>query len=149
MRFRIFCLLAGVISPSLSRAQAPVFEIIPAESWIKFREKASTTIAGKFDNWDASLTFTSTNETTGVLEIKIQAASVDTGSGMKDDKLRSKDVFDVKQDPLITFHSTKIVQTGPNTFDVSGKFTIRGVTKDKTLHLVVSGKGRSAARTTA
>jgi polyisoprenoid-binding protein YceI len=45
---------------------------------------------------------------------------VDTGSGMKDDKLRSKDFFDVKQDPLITFHSNKIVQTGPTTFDVQG-----------------------------
>jgi polyisoprenoid-binding protein YceI len=68
------------------------------------------------------------------------AASVNTGSGMKDDKLRSKDFSDVKQDPLITFHSTKIVQTGPNAFDIPGKFTIRGVTKDETLHLVVSGK---------
>jgi polyisoprenoid-binding protein YceI len=89
----------------------------------------------------ATLTFASTDATSGVLDIKIQAATVNTGSGMKDDKLRSKDFFDVKQDPLITFHSTKIVQTGPNTFDIPGKFTIRGVTKDETLNLVVSGKG--------
>jgi polyisoprenoid-binding protein YceI len=89
----------------------------------------------------ATLTFASTDATSGVLDIKIQAATVNTGSGMKDDKLRSKDFFDVKQDPLITFHSTKMVQTGPNTFDIPGKFTIRGVTKDETLNLVVSGKG--------
>lgn len=38
-------------------------------SWVK--------IAGKFDKWDASLTFSSPDETTGVLEIKIQAASVE------------------------------------------------------------------------
>jgi polyisoprenoid-binding protein YceI len=42
---------------------------------------------------------------------------------------------------LITFHSSKIVQTGPTTFDVPGTFTIRGVTKPETLTLVVSGKG--------
>jgi polyisoprenoid-binding protein YceI len=59
--------------------------------------KASTAIAGKFDNWDARLTFTSPDETTGVLEIKIQAASVDTGSGLKNGKLKSKDFFDVEQ----------------------------------------------------
>jgi polyisoprenoid-binding protein YceI len=65
--------------------------------------------------------------------------SVDTGSGMKDDKLKSKDFFDVDQDPLITFKSSKIVQTGPTTFDVPGTFTIRGVSKPETLTLTVAG----------
>ncbi len=38
-------------------------------------------------------------------------------------------------DPYITFKSTKIVQTGANTFDVNGTFTIRGVSKDEKLSL--------------
>jgi polyisoprenoid-binding protein YceI len=42
---------------------------------------------------------------------------------------------------LITFQSKKIVQTGPDTFDVQGDFTIRGVTKPETLLFTVSGKG--------
>ena len=42
---------------------------------------------------------------------------------------------------MITFLSKKIVQTGPDTFDVEGDFTIRGVTKPETLTLIVSGKG--------
>jgi polyisoprenoid-binding protein YceI len=75
------------------------------------------------------------------LDVKIQAASVNTGSGMKDGKLKGKDFFDVKQDPLITFQSKKIVQTGPDTFEIDGDFTIRGVTRPETLTLVVSGKG--------
>jgi polyisoprenoid-binding protein YceI len=89
----------------------------------------------------ATMTFTSTDVTTGVLDIKAQAASVDTGSGMKDGKLKSKDFFDAENNPLITFHSTKIVQTGPNTFDIPGTFTIRGVSKPETLSLTVSGIG--------
>jgi polyisoprenoid-binding protein YceI len=141
MRLTIPLLLVSALLPSVTRAQAPVFQITPIDSTIKFNVKASVAIEGNFDKWDATLTFSSTDATSGVLDIKIQAATVNTGSGMKDDKLRSKDFFDVKQDPLITFHSTKIVQTGPNTFDIPGKFTIRGVTKDETLHLVVSGKG--------
>jgi polyisoprenoid-binding protein YceI len=75
------------------------------------------------------------------LDIKVEAASVNTGSGMKNDKLKSKDFFDVKNDPYITFHSDKAVQTGPNTFDVPGTFTIRGVSKPETLVLTVSGEG--------
>jgi polyisoprenoid-binding protein YceI len=42
---------------------------------------------------------------------------------------------------LITFKSTKIVQTGPDTFEVDGNFTIRGVTKPEKLTLTVSGAG--------
>jgi polyisoprenoid-binding protein YceI len=78
---------------------------------------------------------------TGVLSIKIQADSVNSGSGMKDGKLKSKDFFDVQNNPYITFVSTKIVQTSHTTFDVQGDFTIRGVTKPETLTLTVSGEG--------
>ena len=60
---------------------------------------------------------------------------------MKNSKLKSKDFFNAEGDPLITFHSKKVVQTGPNTFDVPGDFTIRGVSKPETLALVISGKG--------
>jgi len=141
MRFAVLCLLAFAVLPSLSRAQGPIFTITPEESSVKFFVKASVAIEGNFDKWDATLTFPSTDATSGVLDIKIQAATVNTGSGMKDDKLRSKDFFDVKQDPLITFHSTKVTQTGPNTFDVLGTFTIRGVSKPETLNLTLTGKG--------
>jgi polyisoprenoid-binding protein YceI len=127
--------------PLLSRAQVPVFKITTEDSSIKFSVKASVAVNGTFDKWDAALTFTSTDVTTGVLDIKIQADSINTGSGMKDGKLKGKDFFDVKEDPSITFLSKKIVQTGPNTFDVQGDFTIRGASKPETLTLTVSGEG--------
>jgi polyisoprenoid-binding protein YceI len=141
MRLSVLCLLASAVFPPASRAQTPVFVIVPEHSTIKFHVKASVKIAGKFDKWDAALTFTNADEATAALEIKIQAASVDTGSGMKNGKLKSKDFFDVEQNPLITFKSTKFVQTGPNTFEVDGDFTIRGVTSPEKLTLTVSRKG--------
>jgi polyisoprenoid-binding protein YceI len=141
MRLAVVCLAASAILPSVVQAQAPVFEITPGSSTVKFFVKASVAIQGNFAKWDASLTFTSPDVTTGVLDIKIQSATVNTGSSMKDDKLRSKDFFNADHDPLITFKSTKITQTGANTFDVLGNFTIRGVSKPETLTLVVSGVG--------
>jgi polyisoprenoid-binding protein YceI len=132
--------LAALLAP-LSLAQVPVFAVTPQQSSIKFYVKASVALTGDFEKWDASLTFTSSDVTSGVLDIKIQAASVNSGSGMKDDKLKSKDFFDVQQNPLITFKSTKVVQTGPTTFDVPGTFTIRGVSKPETLTLTVNGAG--------
>jgi polyisoprenoid-binding protein YceI len=145
MRLTIVCLVVSALFPSLTQAQAPagvpVFEITPVESSVKFDVEASVAIKGTFDKWDATLTFASTDVSTGVLDIKIQAASVDTGSGMKNGKLKGKDFFDVDHSPVITFHSTKIVQTGANTFEVDGDFTIRGVTKPEKLTLTVSGVG--------
>jgi polyisoprenoid-binding protein YceI len=136
------CFLATIMLPSLSRAQAPpVFVITPVESSMKFDVKASVAIVGKFDKWDATLTFTSPELSTAVLDIKIQAATVDTGSGMKNGKLKSKDFFDVDNNPLITFHSTKVTQTGPDTVELEGDFTIRGVTKKEKLLFQVTGKG--------
>jgi hypothetical protein len=87
------------------------------------------------------MTFASTEVSTGVLDIEIQADSVDTGSGMKNGKLKGKDFFDVKNNPLITFKSTKLVQTGPDAFEVDGNFTIRGVSKAEKLTLTVTGAG--------
>jgi polyisoprenoid-binding protein YceI len=140
-----FCLLTLFTLASAILAQAPadvpVFKITPIKSTIKFGVKASVPIEGVFDKWDATLTFTSAHAEDAVLDVKIQAASVNTGSGMKDGKLKSKDFFDVEHSPYITFHSTKVEQTGPNTFDLQGTFTIRGVSKPETLHLTLSGKG--------
>src|SRR5215472_6215443 len=152
MRLAILCLLASILFPSSIRAQnpagVPVFEITPVDSKIKFDVEASVNIEGTFDKWNATLTFTSTDVTTGVLDIEIQADSVDTGSGMKNGKLKGKDFFDVKNNPTITFKSTKIVQTGPDTFEVDGNFTIRGVTKPEKLSLTVSGAGTGAGTIT-
>ncbi|MGB9243241.1 MAG: YceI family protein [Candidatus Acidiferrales bacterium] len=138
----VLCLVVSAVFPSLSRAQdAPVFVITPEDSSVKFFVKASVALEGNFEKWDATLTFTSPELSTGVLDVKIQAASVNTGSGMKDGKLKSKDFFNVEKDPLITFKSTKIVQTGSDTFDVAGTFTIRGVSKPETLNLTLNREG--------
>jgi polyisoprenoid-binding protein YceI len=148
MRLAILCLLASALLPSLARAQAPVYEITPVDSSIKFDVEASVAIKGTFDKWSATLTFTSPDVTTGVLDIEIQAATVDTGSGMKNGKLKSKDFFDVDNNPLITFKSTKIEQTGPDTFAVDGDFTIRGVTKPEKLIFTSTGKGTGSGTVT-
>jgi polyisoprenoid-binding protein YceI len=142
MRLIAVCVLASALIPSISRAQGvPVFAITPIQSSIKFNVQASVSIAGTFDKWDATLTFTSPDVSSGVLDVKIQAATVDTGSGMKNSKLKGPDFFDAANNPLITFKSAKLVQTGPNTFEVDGDFTIRGVTRSEKLTLQITGKG--------
>jgi len=129
-------------SAASSPAVAPVYKITPVLSKVDFGVKASVSIEGTFEKWNASLVFKSADVSTGVLDVKIQADSVNTGSGFKDDELKSDKFFDAKNDPYITFHSTKIVQTGPHTFDIQGTFTIRGVSKAETLAFADDPEGK-------
>jgi polyisoprenoid-binding protein YceI len=139
IRFAALCITISGALALIGQAQdVPVAVVSKEESSIKFFVKSSIPVAGTFDKWDASITFTSPDVTTAVLDIRIQAASVNTGSGLKDKTMKGKDYFDVKHSPFITFHSTKITQTGPFAFDVDGDFTIHGVTKSEKLSLVLT-----------
>ena len=133
MRRHILAAIAATLLPSLGAQDVPVFKIEPVEGKITFDVKASVAIVGKFNKWDAKLTFTSPELSTGKLEIRIDAASVDTGSGMKNGKLKGDDFFDVKKNPEITFISKKFTAVGPNKVQIDGDFTIRGVTKQESL----------------
>jgi polyisoprenoid-binding protein YceI len=132
--------LLAAYAQAQAPAEVPVVKVSPKQSTIQFAVKASVALEGTFEKWDATLTFTSDHVEDGVLDIKIQAASVNTGSRLKDDKLKSKDFFDAEQDPFITFRSSKIIQTGPFAFDLPGTFTIRGVSKPETLHFTGTGE---------
>jgi len=135
------CLMAFLASARASYAQVPTYEVTPTESSIKFGVESSVSIEGIFEKWDANIKFSSSDVRSAVLDIEIEADSVNTGSHMKDNKLKGKDFFNAKESPLITFKSTKIIQTGPNTFDIEGNFTIRGVTKTEKLTLTSDSKG--------
>ena len=139
----ILVILSGL---SLAAQSVPVFVITPDESKISFYVKASIALTGDFRKWDGTLACASTDPSSCVLDLKVQADSVDTGSGMKDGKLKGKDFFNANADPLITFKSTKVSQNGPNAFDVAGIFTIRGVSRPETLILTATREGAAAAQ---
>ena len=124
-----------------SGGDVPIIKVTPVSSTITFGVAASIPIQGKFKTWNATLVFGSREVTSAALHIKIDAASVDTGSGMKNNTLKGNDFFDVKDHPYITFDSTKVVQTGPTTFELDGNFSIRGVTKDEKIAFDLNGKG--------
>jgi hypothetical protein len=91
-------LVAILILFHLTEAQssqgAPTYKITPEISRVRFNVKASIPIEGTFEKWDATLAFTSTDGSTGSLDIKIQADSVRTGSAAKDNKLSHPELGD-------------------------------------------------------
>ena len=82
------CLMAFLASARASYAQVPTYEVTPTESSIKFGVESSVSIKGIFEKWDASIKFSSRDVRCAVLDIEIEADSVNTGSHMKDNKLK-------------------------------------------------------------
>jgi polyisoprenoid-binding protein YceI len=67
------------------------------------------------------------------LSVTADAASIDSGVADFNDHLHGAEYFDVGNHPKITFTSTAIVMTAPDTATITGDLTIKGITKPLTL----------------
>jgi polyisoprenoid-binding protein YceI len=135
VRQQCFFIATVILAPCIGFAQIPTFEVITPDSKVNFHVNASVELTGVFDKWAASLHFTTPYVESAVLEIVVQAASVNTGSGLKDGKLKGSDFFAVKENPEIRFLSKKIINTALDSYRVDGDFTIRGLTNPESLTL--------------
>src|SRR5262249_15611538 len=69
----------------------------------------------------------------------VKTASVDTNEPKRDTHLKSPDFFDVEKFPAMTFKSTRVVKKSDTQFDVTGTFTLHGVSKEITLTVTLVG----------
>jgi polyisoprenoid-binding protein YceI len=108
-----------------------------------------TKVRGRFNDFTGTINVDRANPTASSVELKINTASLDTAHPGRDKHLRSADFFDVEKFPEITFRSTKIVPRGQNQYEVTGNFTMHGVTREITvpvsfLGFMGSGPGEKA-----
>ena len=97
-------------------------------------------VSGKFDDFAGTITTDGKSAEASKVEFTIKTASVDTGNADRDKHLQTPDFFDAPKNPEITFKSTSIKPTGKkNVYDVTGDFTMRGVTKRITLPVEFNG----------
>ncbi len=99
-----------------------------------------TKVRGTFRDFSGTINFDKAQPANSSVEFRIKAASIDTGNQKRDDHLRTADFFDVANHPEIVFKSTKVVPKGGNAFDVTGDFTMHGVTKSITLPVTFLGE---------
>lgn len=96
-------------------------------------------VNGKFDDFDATVSFDGKDLKAASVEATVQIASVDTDNEKRDEHLRSGDFFDAENHPTMTFKSTKIEPGTDNEFKMTGDLTIRGVTKPVTFDAKLNG----------
>jgi len=98
------------------------------------------TVRGRFDDVTAALELDDPEDpTTGRGTVTVKAASVNTGSEMRDNHLRSPDFFDAEKYPDIVFTLKSIKKAGDDKFEVVGDLTVKGITKEITLDYEHSG----------
>ncbi len=83
----------------------------------------------RWNDWDGELNWNAENPEASSIAVTIDAASIDSGVDEFDNHLKSADFFEVEKFPSITFESTEVKMTGPNTGVVTGDLTIRDQTK--------------------
>ncbi len=62
-------------------------------------------------------------------KIKVDLASIDTGIALRNDHMKSPGWLDTAKFPEATFEATSVKHTSGDSYTVTGKFTIHGVTK--------------------
>jgi polyisoprenoid-binding protein YceI len=89
------------------------------------------TVRGRFDQVEADLELDDPNDpTTGRGTIVVNAASLSTGSEMRDGHLKNADFLDVEKYPTISFTLKSVTPNGHDDFKAIGDLTIKDVTKE-------------------
>jgi polyisoprenoid-binding protein YceI len=116
----------------LSFSGVKVLQPVDNMSSVKFSIKNfGINVKGSFTGLKGTIIFDKTNPSDGSMKVSIDANTVNTGNKARDNHLKKEDYFDVNKYPAISFQSSKIStsQTAGN-FIVSGKLTIKGISKD-------------------
>ena len=144
MKFRSLMLTALLAGAATVAGATEIFNIDGHHSEATFRVRhMMSTVSGKFADVSGVINLDRANPAASNVQFAIKAASVDTGIADRDKHLRSEAFFDAEKFPEITFKSTKIAPTSKkDIYDVTGDFTMRGVTKQITIPVEFLGFGK-------
>jgi len=115
--------------------------IDPAHSEIAFKVKhlMITNVKGLFREFDGNIYTTGKDLMTSDINIRMNAASIDTGDVKRDEHLKSPDFFDVENFKQISFTGNNYEKVDDGNFALYGDLTIRGIKKPVKLDIEFAG----------
>jgi len=115
---------------------APTYTIDPAHTSFAFSVKHMmiSNVPGEFDKFSGTIAYDAADLANSSANISIDVGSINTRIDKRDAHLKSPDFFDAAKFPNITFVSTKFTA---NT--ITGNLTMKGVTKEVTIPVEISG----------
>ncbi|HPR63401.1 MAG TPA: YceI family protein [Thermoanaerobaculia bacterium] len=138
---RIFStLFVALAFLSIPLFASDTYSLDSAHSSIEFgiKHMVISTVKGSFSSFDVSVQYDPKEVAKSSVEVSIQTDTINTGNEKRDEHLKSPDFFDTKTYPAITFKSKRIAKKG-DSYEVTGDFTMHGVTKEITFPFTVMG----------
>ncbi len=119
------------------------FKIDPAHSTVGFtvRHMVFAKVHGAFKQFTGALEVDEADFTKSKVDVSVDVNSIDTRDEKRDGHLKSPDFFDAAGHGAMTFKSKKIDKKG-EAYALTGDLTIRGTTKEVTLDVDYSGRGK-------
>jgi polyisoprenoid-binding protein YceI len=140
-----FALAASLALSGLTFAQAVV---VPAQSQITFAIKEmGVPVEGKFAKWTADIAFDPKKPEAGKVGFTIATGSATFGVPETDIEVPKAVWFNVAKFPNATFASTSIKAKGGGKFDVAGKLSVKGTTKDIVVPIALAQAGATTTAT--
>jgi polyisoprenoid-binding protein YceI len=110
--------------------QAADWEVIKPDSRVGFTAKWETIpFDGQFNRYQTNIHFDPSSPGTGQFAATIFTASADTQDKERDEALRFPEWFNPASYPVAKFTSTSIRSLGAEKFEVTGKLTIKNITR--------------------
>ena len=137
-------LVLGLTFTGVTQAEQ---KLLPAQSEISFTSKQmGVPVDGKFRSFDAQIAFDPKKPETGKIGFTVDLLSVSLGAAETESEIAKPGWFDTKKFPQATFQSTALKAAGPGKFDVAGKLSIKGASRDLVVPVTLTQNG---AATTA
>ena len=130
-------------TPSVAGLPAGAYTLDKAHASLIFRidHLSFSHFTGRFARWDASLQLDPAHPETASVTATIDPNSLESDNPPAGflTMLRGPEWLNAPQFPQLTFRSTRIERTGPNTARILGDFSFHGVTKPVTLDATFNG----------
>jgi len=131
---KVRCLFL-LLLPALA-ASAETYKIDADHSQITFTvHQFVNTVRGDFHRFSGTIEVNREHPEGSSVIARISVESIDTKIKKRDQHLLSSEFFDAGKFPEIIFKSRSVKQTGENSGDILGDFTMHGVTRPMTLHV--------------
>ena len=100
-----------------------------------------SSVDGNFDSFRGQIHYNKDNPKASSVNWSVAVRSVGTGNSSRDAHLVSPEYFDPEKYPNLTFVSESVKSAGPNHLEVTGKFTLKGVSKTITVPVTITEAG--------
>ncbi len=138
MKNIFYPLLAATVLLTSAMYVSPLQDFKIADGYsIAFKSKDPS---GVFKTMKGTIKFDEADLPNSKFDLQFVVSSISTGNGMMNKKAQIEEWFNAAKYPEIKFTSTKVVKSGSD-YSVSGKLTIKGITKEKNIPLKATKVG--------